>query len=87
MIWGEDFRRHRGLGGKSRWCLHVSCRQTLLRGAETNEKTIILTAVEDGCDRLDETIEKLAERADARRAPVELSAPDLCIDVEVRLRC
>ena len=45
------------------------------------------SALFDGCDRIDEKINKLAEHEDARCAPVKPSAPDLCVDVEVRLRC
>ena len=62
-------------------------RQTLPGGAVLDDKAPDASAVFTSCDRLDETVNKLAEHEDARLAPVELSAPDLCVVVEVRLRC
>ena len=53
----------------------------------SHDKAADASAVFTSCDRLDETVNKLAEHEDARLAPVELSAPDLCVVVEVRLRC
>ena len=52
-------------------------------GADTDDKSTDLTSLFNNCDRIDETVKKLAEHEDARRAPVEISAPQPHLDVEV----
>ena len=44
-------------------------------GADTDDESIDACAVFNNCDRFNETVNKLAEHEDARRAPIQLSAP------------
>ena len=83
IAFSEVFLSTRSGRARRNWCQQ----QTLPGGADTNDEATDASAVFNNCDRIDETVNKLAEHEDARRAPVEISAPQPHLDAEGDLRC